>query len=172
MRRPWYFPDYLFNTLIDMALDKKNLINLCIGAVLTLMVTWPTFEIVYSGYVKQSALLPVNAWLGTALLLLLLGGLLIALFGLLRRVHWIYFLWSQLTLSFWVFIIYLGRSRADREYADYIGDPDAPLEGPPEVLWYRFVFLILVGLVVGFLPLILRYLWRRYKARKTISSVH
>ena len=150
-----------------MALDKKNLINLIIGLVLTSLVTFPTFDFMYYSNSKQPSFLPVNAWLWPTLLILLLSGLLIALFGLLRKVHWGYFLWSQLTLSFWVFLLYLGRSRADRDFPNFRGDDDAPLEGPPEVLWYRFAFLVLVWGVVGFLPLALRYLWKRYKLRRS-----
>lgn len=150
-----------------MALDKKNLSNLLIGSVLTILVSLPTFEFVFLDDAKQPSFLPVNAWLWPTLLILLVCGLLVALFGLMRKVHWGYFLWSQTTLSFLVFIIYLGRSRADREYANYSADPDAPFQGPPEVLWYRFAFLVLVWLVVGFLPLALRYLWKWHKARRS-----
>jgi len=153
-----------------MALDRKSRFNLLIGLVLTTLVTWPTFELLFAGDAKQPLFLPINAWLWPALLILLLCGLLISLFGLMRKVHWGYFLWSQTTLSFWVLIIYLGRSRADRDYARSGADPDAIYQGPPEVLWYRFVFLVLVWLVIGFLPLVLMNLWTRHKARKSRSG--
>lgn len=152
-----------------MASDKKYHFNLLTGSVLTILVTLPTLVIV-SGDARQPSFSPANAWLWPALLVLLLCGLVISLFGLMRKLHWGYFLWSQATLSFWVLIIYLGRSRADRDYAGFGADPDASFQGPPAALWYRFLFLVLVWVVIGFMPLILRTLWRWYKARKSRSE--
>lgn len=151
-----------------MALDKKSRINLLIGSVLTTLVTLPTLVIVF-GDAGQPSFLPINAWLWPALWILLLCGLFISIAGLLRKVHWGYFLWSQTILSFLVLIIYVGRYRTDRDYARFGPDPDAILQGPPEVSWVRFSLLVLTWLVVGFLPVILMSLWRRHKARKSRS---
>lgn len=151
-----------------MALDKKNRFNLLIGSVLTTLVTLPTLVFVF-GDAERPSFLPNNAWLWPALWILLLCGLIISLFGLVRKVHWGYFLWSQTILSFLVLIIYVGRYRTDRDYARFGPDPDAILQGPPEVSWARFLYLVLMWLVVGFMPVMLMRLWRRYKARKSRS---
>lgn len=149
-----------------MALDKKNRINLLIGLVLTLLVTLPTFVIV-SGDAERPSVLPINAWLWPALLVLLLCGLCISLFGLMRKVHWGFFLWSQTILSFWVMILYVGRYRADRDYVKFGPDPDAIYQGPPEASLAGLSLLTFVCLAVCFMPLASRSLWRWYKARKT-----
>lgn len=152
-----------------MALDKKNRINLLIGSALTTLVTLPTLVIVF-GDVKQPSFLPGNAWLWLAMWLLLLGGLCISMVGLIRKVHWGYFLWSQSILSFLVLILYIGRYRTDRDYAKFGHDPEAIHQGPPEASWVRFLYLVIMWLVVGFMPVILMGLWRRYKVRKSCSK--
>lgn len=149
-----------------MNLDKKSRTNLLVGSTLTTLVTLPTLTIVF-GDVKQPSFLPNNAWLWLALWMLLLGGLFVSLIGLLRKIHWGYFLWSQTMLSFWVLIIYIGQYRADKDYVKFGPDPDAIYQGPPETSWLRLLFLILIWLVIGFLPLTIRSLWRGYKRRKS-----
>ncbi len=151
-----------------MALDRKNCINLLIGSVLVTMVTLPTLLIVF-GDARQPSFLPNNAWLWPALWILLLCGLFISMFGLIRNVHWGYFLWSQTILSLLVFVIYVGRYRSDRGYARFGPDPDSILQGPPEVSWGRFLCLVLMWLLVGFMPVILMRLWRRHMVRKSRS---
>jgi hypothetical protein len=152
-----------------MTLAKKNRFNLLVGLVLITLVTLPTFVIVMSD-ASQPTFLPVNAWLWPTLLFVLLGGWFVALFGLMRQVHWGHFLWSQTTLSFLVLVIYVGRSRTDRVYARFGPDPDAFVQGPPEADWSRVLLLFIVWMIVGFLPLVLRSLWKRYKARHSSSN--
>jgi len=149
-----------------MVPDRKIRFNLFVGSVLVTLVTLPTLVIVF-GEARQPSFLPNNAWLWPALLILLLSGLFVSLFGLMRKVHWGFFLWSQAILSFWVLIIYVGRYRADRDYLKFGSDPDAIYQGPPEASMAVLSLLTSVCLVVCFMPLALRYLWKRHKARKS-----
>lgn len=151
-----------------MAFDKQNRINLLIGLALTTIVTLPTLTIVF-GDAKQPSFSSDNAWLWLAMWTLLVCGLVISTIGLIRKVHWGYFVWSQTILSFLVLILFIGRYRSERDYAKFGPDPDEIYQGPPDASWLGFLLFVLMWLAVGFMPMALMKLWRRHKARKCPS---
>ena len=152
-----------------MVLAKKNRLNLIVGASLTCIVTLPTLTIVL-GDARQASFSSGNAWLWLALLILLACGLAISAIGLIRKVHWGFFVWSQAILSFLVLIFYTGWYRRELDYAKLGPDPDAIDQGPPMATVQGFLFLILMWLAPGFLPLALIKLRRWLKSRKCSSS--
>jgi hypothetical protein len=148
-----------------MALNKKNRLNLLVGVALTGIVTLPTLTIVL-GDARQPSFSPDNAWAWLASLILLACGFAISTIGLMRTIHWGYFVWSQTILSFLVLILYIGWYRRELDYAKLGPDPDAIDQGPPVATWQGFLFLVLMWLIPGFLPLALMGMGRWYKARK------
>jgi hypothetical protein len=148
-----------------MALTRKNRLNLLVGASLTCIVTLPTLAIVL-GDARQPSFSSGNAWLWLALLILLACGLAISAIGLIRKVHWGYFVWSQTILAFLVLIYYIGWYRRELDHAKLGPDPDTIDQGPPMATVQGFLFLVLMWLVPGFLPLALMWLRKWRKERK------
>jgi hypothetical protein len=152
-----------------MVLAKKNRLNLLVGASLTCIVTLPTLTIVL-GDSRQPSFSSGNAWLWLALLILLACGLAISAIGLIRKVHWGYFVWSQAILSFLVLIFYIGWYRRELDYAKLGPDPDTIDQGPPMATVQGFLFLVLMWLIPGFLPLALMGLRKWRKERKCAAT--
>jgi hypothetical protein len=152
-----------------MTPDKKHRLNVLVGVVLTCLVTLPTLTIV-SGDARQPSFSADNAWFWLALQALLASGLAISTIGLVRKLHWGYFAWSQSVLSFLVLMIYIGWYRRELDYVKMGPDPEAIDQGPPIATWHGFAFLVLMWLVPGFLPLALMALGRWHKARNSPSA--
>jgi hypothetical protein len=151
-------------------MNKKNLINLFVGLVLTSILTLPTLMILLAD-ARQPSFFPDNAWLWLALLIFLVCGFVMSVIGLICKIHWGYFVWSQTILSYLVLILYLGWHRRQLDYAKFGSDPDAIHNGPPTATWNGFLFFVLMWLVVGLLPLGFMEL-KKWRKRRRDTTTH
>ena len=143
-----------------------NRLNLFIGLVLTSMISVPILALLSAEF-QRPAFAPDNAWLWIALLCLIPLGFAISLIGLRRRIHCGYFIWSQLIASILVSSIYIGWYRRELDYVIMGPDPDAFDQSPPSATLSGFLILLLAWLAIGFLPLAIRSLVLRIRARKS-----
>ena len=142
-----------------------NRLNLLAGIVTTGLISAIAFGLLLNEY-QRPVFSPENAWLWISMASLIPLGFIIALVGMLRRTGCGYFIWSQLVLSFLVSSIYIGWYRRELDYVKMGPDPDALDQGPPSATLSGFMFLLLAWLLIGFMPLAIRQLLRRYRARK------
>jgi hypothetical protein len=144
-----------------------NRLNLLVGIVTTGLISVIAAGLLLNEY-QRPVFAPDNAWLWLSLLLLIPFGFIIGLVGMLRRTGCGYFIWSQLVLAFLVSSIYIGWYRRELDYVKMGPDPDALDQGPPIATLSGFMFLLLAWVLIGFMPMVLRHLLRRYRAKKSL----
>lgn len=121
------------------------------------------------GETPRLPLSPQNAWLKPAMLAVLGGGLAVSLVLLLRGIPLAYPLWAHTVLSYFVFAAYYGFLRREDSFR-CCRDPDDRMLEAPMAAWEGILALTLIALAIGYLPLVVRALARRTKARKSRSA--
>jgi len=128
--------------------------------VLTGIVSGLAFSLL-ANELRRPVFSPANAWFWLALVFVLAAGFVISTIGLLRRIPFGYFAWSQTVLSFLVTMVYLGWYRRELDYVKMGPDPDALNKGPPEASALGFLMLLLIGLAAALLPAAMMRLGKR-----------
>ena len=145
-------------------MPKKSLAMLLVKIVLLGLVSVPPLFLLVEDS-PRLFLSPHNAWLGPTLLVLLGSGFALSVVLLLRTIPLGYCLWAQAVVSFQVFTSYYGFLRREDSFRRY-PDPETLGSGVPTASWSGILSVVLIGLAIAYLPVAVRVLVRRLKARK------
>jgi hypothetical protein len=144
-------------------IEKSSRIKIGVGLLLICLVSLPTLLTMIGNH-RNSTFIPGNHWLWWAFLVVLACGYTLSVTALLRHVQWGYCVWFQTVISFMVLITYIGWWRREMDFIQGPHDPEISL-APPEALWSAYLVILLITLAVGLLPLAIRFMVRRARAK-------